>query len=159
MEHAPLLNRLHLAILLALGLLCAPLARADIVANEGWSRATPPRTTTAVGYLVLANTGAESRSLLRIISPACDRVMIHRSSVDHNGIARMWPVGELTLKPGETLRFDPNGFHVMFIDIKAPFVAGTKVPLSLLFEDEQEVTVMLEVRPLVPDVPTSPHGH
>jgi hypothetical protein len=62
-------------------------------------------------------------------------------------------VGELSLKPGETFRFDPNGFHVMFLGIKAPFVPGTKVPLSLLFEDETEVTVMLEVRPLVPDAP------
>jgi periplasmic copper chaperone A len=138
-------------------LLAAPLARADIVASEGWSRSTPPRATTAVGYLVLTNTGSESRSLLRIISPASDRVMIHRSSVDHNGVARMWPVGELTLKPGETFRFDPSAFHVMFFDIKAPFVEGTKVPLSLLFEDEKEVTVMLEVRPLVPVAPAAPH--
>lgn len=159
MKHAMLLNRLHAAAWVVLGLLCAPLARADIVANEGWSRATPPKASTAVGYLVLTNTGTESRSLLRIISPASDRVMIHRSSVDHNGIARMWPVGELTLKPGETLRFDPNGFHVMFTGISAPFVTGTRVPLQLLFEDEKEVTVMLEVRPLVPDAPAAPHGH
>jgi hypothetical protein len=143
--------------ILALALLAAPLVHADIVASEGWSRATPPRATTAVGYLVLTNTGSESRSLLRIISPASDRVMIHRSSVDHNGMARMWPVGELTLKPGETLRFDPVGFHVMFTDISAPFVAGAKVPLSLLFEDEKEVTVMLEVRPLVPDATAAKH--
>ena len=159
MKHATLLNRLHCAALVGLGLLCSPFASADIVGNEGWSRATPPKAGTAVGYLVLTNTGAESRSLLRIISPVSDRVRIHRSSIDHNGIARMWPVGELTLKPGETLRFDPNGFHVMFMDIKAPFVAGTKVPLQLLFEDEKEVTVMLEVRPLVPDAPAAPNHH
>ena len=144
---------------LALALLLAPLARADIVASGGWSRATPPGTTTAVGYLVLANTGGDLRSLLRIVSPASDRVMIHRSSVDSNGMARMWPVGELTLRPGEELRFDPNGFHVMFVGIKAPFVAGERVPLSLLFEDEEEVTVMLEVRPLVPDAPAAQHHH
>lgn len=154
-----LFSGLRRACLVALVLLAAPLARADIIASEGWSRATPPRTTTAAGYLVLTNTSSESRSLLRIISPVSDRVMIHRSSVDHNGVARMWPVGELTLKPGETFRFDPSAFHVMFFDIKAPFVAGTKVPLSLLFEDEKEVTVMLEVRPLVPPAPAALHGH
>ena len=157
-------NRLlRCAAVPALALLLAPLAHADIAATEGWSRATPPRATTAVGYLVLTNTGDEARELLRIISPVSDRVMIHRSSVDHNGVARMWPVGTLTLRPGETLRFDPNGFHVMFMGIKAPFVVGEKVPLSLLFEDEKEVTVMLEVRPLVPNVAMSRrslnHGH
>ncbi len=159
MNNATLLTRLHRAGIVTLALLAAPLVRADIVASGGWSRATPPRATTAVGYLVLTNTGSESRSLLRIVSPASDRVMIHRSSVDHNGVARMWPLGELTLRPGETMRFDPVGFHVMFIDIGSPFVAGTKVPLSLLFEDEKEVTVMLEVRPLVPDAPAAAHQH
>jgi periplasmic copper chaperone A len=159
MKNARLLAGLRCAGVAALGFLAAPLVRADIVASEGWSRATPPRATTAVGYLVLTNTGPESRSLLRIVSPASDRVSIHRSSVDHNGVARMWPMGELTLRPGESLRFDPNGFHVMFKDITAPFVAGAKVPLSLLFEDEKEVTVLLEVRPLVPDAPAARHGH
>jgi periplasmic copper chaperone A len=154
-----LCSGLRRAGIVTLALLAAPLARADIVASEGWSRATPPRASTAVGYLVLTNTGSEPRSLLRIISPVSDRVMIHRSSIDHNGIARMWPVGELTLKPGETFRFDPSAFHVMFFDINAPFVAGTKVPLSLLFEDEKEVTVMLEVRPLVPEATAALHGH
>lgn len=144
---------------LALALLLSPLARADILASEGWSRATPPGTTTAVGYLVVTNTSGESRSLMRIVSPVSDRVMIHRSSIDHNGVARMWPVGQLELKPGEAFRFDPNGFHVMFLGIKAPFVTGAKVPLSLLFEDEKEVTVMLEVRPLVPDVPAAHRPH
>jgi len=159
MNNKTLLSRLLCAGMACLTLLAAPLARADIVASEGWSRATPPRATTAVGYLVLTNTGSEARSLLRIISPVSDRVMIHRSSIDHNGIARMWPLGELTLKPGETLRFDPVGFHVMFMDVKSPFVAGMKVPLSLLFEDEKEVTVMLEVRPLVPDAPAAARHH
>jgi copper(I)-binding protein len=159
MRHPTQLARLQCAGLLALSFLAAPQAQADILVSQGWSRATPPGSTTAVGYLMLTNTGSESRSLLRIISAASDRVMIHRSSVDNNGMARMWPVGELTLKPGETLRFEPNGFHVMFIDLNSPFAAGTKVPLSLLFEDEKEVTVMLEVRPLVPDAPAAPLGH
>lgn len=159
MKNPTLISGLHRAGILVLALLGAPLACADIVAREGWSRATPPRASTAVGYLELTNTGSESRSLLRIVSPASDRVMIHRSSIDHNGVARMWPVGELTLRPGETMRFDPAGFHVMFMNINSPFVAGTKVPLLLLFEDEKEVTVLLEVRPLVPDAPATTHHY
>jgi copper(I)-binding protein len=159
MHNVTLLFRLPRAGLIILALALAPLARADIVASQGWSRVTPPGATTAVGYLVLANTGMQARSLLRIVSPACDRVMIHRSSVDNNGMARMWPVGALTLKAGETLRLEPNGYHLMFIGIAAPLVVGSKVPLSLLFEDEQELTVTLEVRPLVPEAPAAPHHH
>jgi copper(I)-binding protein len=104
-----------------------------------------------VGYLVLTNNGEELRSLLKITSPVCDRISLHRSSVDSEGVARMWPVGSLKIEPGESVRFDPNGLHVMFVDIKASFKAGDKVPLTLQFDGfEKPFTVMLEVRPLVP---------
>ena len=126
-------------------------ARADIVASGGWSRATVPGSTTAVAYFTLTNTGNEARDLLKITSPVCDKVMLHRSSVDSQGMARMWPVGSLSLKPGETLRFEPNALHAMFMDLSRPFVAGTRVPLQLQFENENEITVLLEVRPLVPE--------
>jgi len=132
-------------------------ARADIVASGGWSRATVPGAKTAVAYFTLTNTGNEARDLLKITSPLCDRVTLHRSSVDSQGVARMWPVGALSLKPGETLRFEPNGLHAMFMDLPNPLVAGTKVPLQLQFEDEPELTVMLDVRPLVPEA--APAGH
>lgn len=134
-------------------------AAADVIGSEGWTRVTPPGVKSAVGYLVLKNTGQEERKLLSITSPVCDMVMIHRSSVDANGLSRMWPVGSLTLKPGESLVFGPNGLHVMFMDIGAPFTAGTKVPLKLQFEDEEKpTTLLLEVRPLVPEAPAD-HSH
>ena len=51
------------------------------------------------------------------------------------------------------------GVGVMFTGIKAPFQAGTKVPLVLRFEgDDQDITVQLEVRPLVPAA-TDVHAH
>jgi copper(I)-binding protein len=133
-------------------------AHADIVASGGWSRATVPGSTTAVAYFTLTNTGTEARDLLKITTPVCDRVMLHRSSVDSQGMARMWPVGSLSIKPGETLRFEPNGLHAMFMDLSRPFVAGTKVPLQLQFEDEKEITVLLEVRPLVPEGAPADHS-
>jgi copper(I)-binding protein len=125
-------------------------AAAEVVASEAWTRATASGAP-GVGYLVLTNSGTEEAKLLKIVSPACDTVRIHRSSVDENGVARMWAVGKLVIAPGESVRFDPNGLHLMFMDLKAPFVAGQKVPLQLTFEFEPEITVMLEVKPLVAD--------
>lgn len=156
--HPVLRHAAALALLLALA---APAAFADVVATEAWSRATVPGATTGVGYLVLTNNGDEKRELLRITSTVCDTVMLHQSSVDAEGIARMWPIAKLEIGPGESVRFEPNGRHVMFMDIKAPFVTGGKVPLTLQFDGgEKPVTVMLEVRPLVPVSPDpKPHDH
>jgi periplasmic copper chaperone A len=141
---------------LTFGLLLAMPAVADIEISEGWSRATVPGTPVGAGYLVIRNTGQKSHSLLLITSPVCDTVMVHKSSVDSNGVARMWPVGKVEVEPGQTVRFEPNGLHIMFMDLKAPFKVGTTVPLTLQFDGgEGPMTVQLEVRPLVPDAPPS----
>jgi copper(I)-binding protein len=151
-------SRMVAAAIFLVGL--ASTAQAEVVASDGWSRATPPGAKTAVGYLVLKNTGTEERRLLSITSPVCDKVMLHRSSVDAQGMSRMWPVGSLALRPGETLVFGPNGLHVMFTDIQAPFQAGQKVQLVLQFEDEEKpVDVMLDVRALVPEEAPAGPGH
>jgi copper(I)-binding protein len=137
------------AIAATLGIFCALPAAAEIVASEPWSRATAPGAKEGEGYLVLKNTGEEARKLLTITSTVSDTVMLHRSSIDSNGVARNWPMSGLTLEPGATVRFAPNGLHVTFRDIKSPFAAGQKIPLTLRFEDEEKpMTVMLEVRPI-----------
>jgi copper(I)-binding protein len=148
MKNLPLCRKTAVAALLASVL--AGTAMADVVGSGGWSRATTPGAREAVGYMVLENKGAEERSLLKITSTVSDEVTLHRSSVDSQGMARMWPVGFLKLAPGETVRFDPNGLHVMFSDLKQAFKVGDKVPLTLQFDGfEKPFTVMLEVRPLV----------
>jgi copper(I)-binding protein len=139
-------------------LLFAVPVRADIVIEQGWTRATVPGATAGVGYLIIRNTSSESRELLRLTSSVTDNVMIHRSSVDAQGVARMWPVGQLDLAPGETVRFEPNGLHLMFMDLKQPFRVGEKVPVTFKFDHgEEPVTVLLEVRPLVDASPAESH--
>lgn len=142
---------LALALLAATGLLHGAPAHAQVVASEAWTRATVPGAKTAVGYLVFTNKGSEEANLMVLTSAVSDKVQIHRSSIDSQGVARMWPVGFLRIPPGEAVRFDPSGLHLMFNDIKAPFVVGQKVPLRVIFEHEPEMIVQLEVRPLVPE--------
>lgn len=140
---------IRLAILFA-GL-CALPALAEVVGSDGWSRATAPGATQAVGYLVITNKGEEERSLMKITSPLADEVRIHRSSVDSEGVTKMWPVGFLRIQPGETVRFEPAGLHVMLSGLKKSLKVGDKVPLTMQFDAFLPAfTVMLEVRPLVP---------
>lgn len=129
-------------------------ASADVVASEGWARATTPGAKTAAAYLVLTNNGPETRKLLKIVSPVSDEVSLHQTSVDAQGMSRMWPLAVLEIAPGQTVKFEPAGKHVMFSGLQKPFVVGQKVPLQLRFDGGQpEFTVQLEVRPLVPAAP------
>ena len=153
----------RLAALLVPALCLATVARADIEASAGWTRATPPGTKVAVGYFTLKNTGKSRRELLKITSPAAKDITLHQSSVDANGVSRMWPVGKLELAPGEVMRFDPNGRHLMLEGLGAALVVGKRVPVTLVFENEKPVTVQLDVRPLVEDAggqdPHAAHHH
>ncbi|MET0280796.1 MAG: copper chaperone PCu(A)C [Steroidobacteraceae bacterium] len=149
-------------VLLAASVACAGAlpAAADVVASEGWARASAPGARTAAAYLVLTNTGPETRKLLKIVSPVSDEVSLHQSSVDAQGMARMWPLSGLELAPGQSVRFEPGGRHVMFNNLKSAFVAGQKVPLQLRFDGgQQEFTVQLEVRPLGAEEPDHSQHH
>jgi periplasmic copper chaperone A len=149
--NTPAFRSISARIAVILAALSATAAMADVVGSDGWSRATPPGSKEAVGYLVLTNNGDEERSLMVITSTISDVVRIHRNSLDSEGVTKMWPVGFLKIEPGQTVRFDPNGLHVMFGELKKPLKAGDKVPLTLQFDGfEKAFTIMLEVRPLVP---------
>jgi copper(I)-binding protein len=133
---------------LAAAALYAATAAADIEVTGGWARETVPGAP-AAGYLVIRNTGDAPRKLMRLTTPVTSNLMLHRSSVDAQGIARMWPMASFEIGAGETVRFEPNGRHLMFMDLAAPFRAGTPVAVTLEFSDgEKPVTVMLDVRPL-----------
>lgn len=136
------------ALLAVLAQVAALPALAQVTVVEGWVSATAPGATETAAYLVLANNGAAESSLMKIVSPASDEVMLHRTSITAEGVARMWPLAGLELDAGQTLRMNADGVHVMLKALKAPLVAGEKMPLTLKFSGGQpEFTVMLDIRP------------
>lgn len=137
------------ALALALGLGLPAMTVAEVKASGGWARATTPGAKTAAGYLTFTNSGEEERKLLKLVSPVSDEVTLHRSSIDEKGMTRMWPMAMLAVQPGETLRLEPGGIHLMLGALKTALVPGQKVPLTIKFDGgEPEFTVQLEVMPL-----------
>ena len=59
-----------------------------------------------------------------------------------DGVARMRPVqGGLEIKPGQTVEFKPESFHLMLVGIKQPLVKGQKVKATLEFAKAGKVDV------------------
>jgi copper(I)-binding protein len=48
---------------------------------------------------------------------------------------------------------------LMFMGLTAPLVAGKTVAVTFEFENEKPLTVQLDVRPLVPDMPGMSMDH
>ena len=123
-----------------------------------WIRATPKGAQVAGGFLTITNTGSAPDRLIGGGVTGAARAEVHATSTE-GGIARMHPVeGGIEIKPGETVKLAPGGYHLMFIDLKGSFVDGELVEGTLRFETAGSVPVEFEVQSVGARAPT-PHGH
>lgn len=110
-----------------------------------WSRATPGGAKVAGGYLSVTNTGTEPDRLTGASFARAGRAELHSMSME-GGVMKMAPVaGGLAIKPGETLRLEPGGYHLMFLDLQSPLAKGDKVEGTLTFEKAGSVPVSFVV--------------
>jgi len=116
----------------------------DLVIDHPWSRPTAAGMPTGVAYLSITNHGARGDTLISAHTPAAGRVEFHRTSFE-SGMARMRPVGEVIVGPNSTVIAEPGGLHLMLVDLKAPLLEGSSVPMVLRFKTAGEITVFLKV--------------
>lgn len=113
--------------------------------SDGWVRMIIPARP-AAGYFTLRNEGARARALVGAASPACGRMMLHRTG-DGKGADRMVPVARVDVPAGGTVRFAPHGHHLMCMDPDAGAMRiGGTVPVTLRFSDGAELTGAFAVR-------------
>jgi len=115
-----------------------------------WSRPNPPGAPTAAGYLTVTNTGRQADVLLGGSSPMADKIEVHQMTMA-GGIMRMRPVvGGLPIPPGQTVKLQPDGYHLMLIGPKRPFKVGNHIPATLRFERAGAVNIDFEVEAAAP---------
>jgi periplasmic copper chaperone A len=113
---------------------------------EPWSRATPKGASVAAGYMKITNTGTAADRLISGSSEIAPTFEVHEMSMQ-NGVAKMRPVkGGLEIKPGETVELKPGSFHVMFVGLKKPLMAGDHVKATLVFEKAGKIDLEYDVR-------------
>ncbi|MCX5581647.1 copper uptake system-associated protein [Kaistia terrae] len=128
----------------------------DIKIGHPWTRATPPSARVGGGYLNLTNHGQTEDRLVGGSSLASGRVEIHTMEVT-DGVMKMRALPDgLALPPGETVKLEPGGYHLMLIDLKAPIREGAKIPVTLRFEHAGTVDVELAAGAL--GAPAMEHG-
>jgi len=137
----------RLATLLALcAMLIAPAVAHEYTVGSlhighPWSRATPKGATIGAGYLKITNNGTTPDRLIGGSSDAAKSFELHVMSME-NGVMKMRPVeGGIEIKPGETVEFKPESYHVMFVGLKEPLVQGHRVKATLEFAKAGKVAV------------------
>ena len=118
--------------------------KGDIVIDNAWTRATPGGATIGVGYLTIKNNGKSSDRLTGGTFDGAAKVEIHEMKMA-DGMMKMreLPNG-LTVKPGETVKFEPQSYHLMFRGLTKPIVQGSDVKGTLTFEKAGSIAVNYE---------------
>jgi copper(I)-binding protein len=136
---------LSLAALLLLVASCSPDQPPELRLSDAWARETVSGQTATAAYLTIANRGGSADTLVAVGAPVPARASLHRTRRD-DGIARMRPIeGGLEIPPGESVRLEPGGPHIMIENLAGPLGAGETLRLTLRFTRTGERAVDMPV--------------
>jgi len=114
--------------------------------DQPWTRATPPTAKAGGGFVTITNQGTTPDRLIAVRSAASDKVEIHEMKMDGN-VMRMRELDKgVEIPPGATVTLKPGGYHIMFMELKAPFAKDAKVPVTLVFERAGSIDVPFTVQ-------------
>lgn len=96
-----------------------------------------PGTAMSVGYVTLENRGGSTVVVTDVDSPQFANVDMHETVIE-NDVSRMRMIDELRIEPGERVRFEPGGKHLMLMrpgeslqGVTLNFYAGETLLLSV----------------------------
>jgi copper(I)-binding protein len=130
----------------ALGLVALSAQAADVTVgplkiSAAWARATPKGASVGGGYVTIANNGTASDRLIGGTTAVSERFEIHEMKME-DGVMKMRPVARgIEIKPGETVKLEPGGYHVMLVGLKKPLTQGEHFAATLEFEKAGKVDV------------------
>lgn len=92
------------------------------------------------GYFTLSNGTAAPATLAAVSITGSEKAEMHETSG-----GSMAPLAALTLKSGETVKFEPGGKHVMAFGLGGSVTPGSKAEITLTFADGDKLSAPLEV--------------
>lgn len=99
----------------------------------------------AAGYMLIKNVGSANDRLISVGADFAETVMLHKTSVDANGVARMEMVMAIDVPAGQQVLLKPGGFHVLFDGLSPELKTGDTVMLMLQFEQAGVINVEVQV--------------
>ena len=116
---------------------------AQTVVDVAWVRATVAGQPSTGAFMHI--TSSTDSKLVEVRSPVARTVQIHESKMQ-NDVMSMKPVAAVALPAGKSVAIEPEGYHVMLIDLVNQVKAGDQVPLTLIVEDSKGVKELIEVK-------------
>ena len=124
---------------------------APVQVDAPWARATVAGQQASGAFMRL--TAHEPLQLVGVRTDASAVSEVHEMTMDGD-VMKMRAIPSLDLPVGQTVELKPGGYHLMFMQLKAPLEAGTEVPVTLQFTNAKGESLELPVQ-----VPVKPLGH
>lgn len=144
------MTRTYLFVAAALVTLALPAHAEDYTAgslkiSSPWARATPKGASIGGGYMTITNTGTAPDRFVGGSTDISKGFELHEMKME-GGVMKMRPVaGGLEIKPGQTVKLDPSGYHLMFTGLKGQLKQGEHFKATLDFEKAGKVPVEFAV--------------
>ena len=120
-----------------------------IMVEKAWIREAPPGMMSLAGYMTARNNSNNDVSLIEVRSEDFAHAMIHKTT--HEGdMARMHHQNKVLVPAGQSVHFEPNGYHLMLMHPSRTLKSGDLVPVTLVFSDGYKVNISFEVRTDMP---------
>ena len=148
------LKSLLAAAALSVSALPALAEDAKLMIMDPYARASTPSSTSGAIFLEVMNHGEADR-LFGASTTAAGATQLHTHQEDANGVIKMIHVDEgFEIPAGGTLELKRGGKHVMLMGLTGPLEQGDTVPLTLIFEQAGEISVVVPV-----DLKRKPGSH
>lgn len=115
-----------------------------------WVKAGEENAIMLPGFVTLKNDASERWVLQQVSARYFRATMIHRT-VLQDGEPRMVLQSSLTVRPGETVVMNEQGYHLMFVGPKRKYKKGDKIKVVLQFENQEPVKIDFPVLKKAPN--------
>ncbi|QIR15671.1 copper chaperone PCu(A)C [Shewanella aestuarii] len=119
-------------------------ASANVVLVDGYVRAMPASVPNTAAYLTLENHTEDAVKLVAVKTDIAKEAQLH-TIIEDNGIVKMRQVDGFDIASHSALQLKPSGDHIMLLSLLKPLTIDTKVTLTLVFDNEQQLDVELPV--------------
>lgn len=136
-------------------LLISLFASSSVIADDtinitnAWVRLTPTVIKNTAAYFSITNKSNKTITLSNIEAPFATMAMMH-DVIEQDGMTRMVHLDSLDILSGKTAQFRPGAMHVMLTGLKQPLRDNQQVSLTLNFENNPSITLLMKVLKAAP---------
>jgi periplasmic copper chaperone A len=112
--------------------------------TDAWVRQVPPAARMTAGYLNIHNPGPAELVIVGVESPLFGSIELH-GTVMEDGVARMRHQETVAVAPGETVRFEPGGLHLMLMQPVDGIPSSGTIEMSLVLDNGERLEFIAPV--------------